>query len=243
MPDFLRHGSRSRSRSARGAGHSTSCAWRGAGAYWDTSDNSVSLSGTNCQPNSIVAPGRPSTTGAAEAYSFTPSIPQAPLQDNDNLNPAINRGGEPLPTTQNVTAPVERLDDDHGSRDSSPGHRPNQPNPIYPRYPQRLADPGLSRVNSRRSGIDWIVPVEERKELPPRPKTLGERLQKTIDHANTECEKYAVRAKLTAYALNIAIGMQVLLGALTTAVSAATSGHSVGCVRIQILPVANLALA
>ncbi|KAG9225498.1 hypothetical protein CCMSSC00406_0003001 [Pleurotus cornucopiae] len=155
-----------------------------------------------------------------------PSIPQAPLQDNDNLNPAINRGGEPLPTTQNVTAPVERLDDDHGSRDSSPGHRPSQPNPIYPRYPQRLADPGLSRVNSRRSGIDWIVPVEERKELPPRPKTLGERLQKTIDHANTECEKYAVRAKLTAYALNIAIGMQVLLGALTTAVSAATSGHS-----------------
>lgn len=93
-----------------------------------------------------------------------PSIPQPPLQDNDNLNSAINRGGEPLPTTRNV-APVERLDDDHGSRDSSPGHRPNQPNPIYPRYPQRLADPGLSRVNSRRSGIDWIVPVEERKEL------------------------------------------------------------------------------
>ncbi|KAF9492379.1 hypothetical protein BDN71DRAFT_1451572 [Pleurotus eryngii] len=152
------------------------------------------------------------------------TIPQAPLQDDNNLNPAINRGDEPLPTARNVP-PGEGLDE-HSLRDSSPGHRVDQPKPVYPRYAQRLADPGLSRANSRRSGVDWIVPVEERKELPPRPKTLGERLQKTIDHANAECEKYAVRAKLTAYALNIAIGMQVLLGALTTAVSAATSGRS-----------------
>lgn len=91
--------------------------------------------------------------------------PQVPAQDDNNLHSPPNRGGEALPTAQNV-ARMERLDDEHGSRDSSPGHRANQPNPVYPRYPQRsMADPGLARVNSRRSGIDWIVPVEDRKEL------------------------------------------------------------------------------
>lgn len=90
--------------------------------------------------------------------------PQVPPQDDNNLNPAPHRGGEAPPTAQNV-AWTERLDDGRGSRDSSPGYRANQPNPVYPRYPQRLADPGLTRVNSRRSGIDWIVPVEDRKEL------------------------------------------------------------------------------
>ncbi|KAF4583919.1 hypothetical protein EYR40_002417 [Pleurotus pulmonarius] len=154
-----------------------------------------------------------------------PSSPLTSPQNDDNINPVLSHGGAPLPNPQNV-ASVERPDDERGSRGSSPEHRASQPNPVYPRYPQRLADPSLTRMNSRRSGIDWIVPVEERKELPPRPKSLGERLQKTIDHANIECDKYATRAKVTAYALNIAIGMQVLLGALTTAVSAATSGRN-----------------
>jgi TPP-dependent indolepyruvate ferredoxin oxidoreductase alpha subunit len=35
-------------------------------------------------------------------------------------------------------------------------------------------------------------------------------------------------AKWTSYALNIAIGLQVLLGALTTGISAALSGKQVG---------------
>lgn len=42
-----------------------------------------------------------------------------------------------------------------------------------------------------------------------------------------ERDKYALKAKMTGYSLNAAIGMQVILGALTTGLSAATTGRQV----------------
>ncbi|KAG5652991.1 hypothetical protein H0H81_002816 [Sphagnurus paluster] len=72
-----------------------------------------------------------------------------------------------------------------------------------------------------RSGIDWIVPVED-KPVPRR--TVGERLAPTLAKAHVEREKYAAKAKMTGYALNAAIGLQVLLGTLTTGLSVAFSG-------------------
>ncbi|KAJ4490715.1 hypothetical protein J3R30DRAFT_3424432 [Lentinula aciculospora] len=81
---------------------------------------------------------------------------------------------------------------------------------------------------TRRSNIDWIVPVQpERKEtlVTYRAKTVGERLSPTLENAEAERVNYALRAKMTGSALNVAIGLQVLLGALTTAISAATSGR------------------
>jgi len=81
-------------------------------------------------------------------------------------------------------------------------------------------------------------------------RTLGERLAPTIINAEREKEKYAIKgwlnsgmnfwgrlhvskcvrseAQWTSYALNIAIGLQVLLGALTTGISAALSSKQVG---------------
>lgn len=56
---------------------------------------------------------------------------------------------------------------------------------------------------------------------------MGERLQPTLDMAQIEREKYATKAKLTGYALNAAIGLQVLLGSLTTGLSAVTTGRQV----------------
>ncbi|KAG6812081.1 hypothetical protein H0H92_004445 [Tricholoma furcatifolium] len=73
-----------------------------------------------------------------------------------------------------------------------------------------------------RSGIDYIVPVDEKAT---REKTVGERLQPTLLTAIAEKNKYALKAKLTGYTLNIAIGIQVLLGALTTGLSAVTAGR------------------
>ncbi|KAJ4470335.1 hypothetical protein C8J55DRAFT_436462, partial [Lentinula edodes] len=56
-------------------------------------------------------------------------------------------------------------------------------------------------------------------------KTVGERLLPTLETAEAERTNYAFRAKMTGFALNVAIaGLQVLLGALTTAISAATFG-------------------
>ncbi|KAF9221123.1 hypothetical protein BS17DRAFT_712297, partial [Gyrodon lividus] len=54
-------------------------------------------------------------------------------------------------------------------------------------------------------------------------RTVGERLQPTIDHAVVERDKYAKKALWTGYALNLAIGLQVFLGALTTGLAAAVS--------------------
>ncbi|KIJ13641.1 hypothetical protein PAXINDRAFT_170339 [Paxillus involutus ATCC 200175] len=69
-------------------------------------------------------------------------------------------------------------------------------------------------------GLDWIVPVNEKSNSQ---RTVGERLQPTIEHAMIEKDKYAKKALWTGYALNAAIGMQVLLGALTTGLSAAVT--------------------
>ncbi|KIK82162.1 hypothetical protein PAXRUDRAFT_832365 [Paxillus rubicundulus Ve08.2h10] len=69
-------------------------------------------------------------------------------------------------------------------------------------------------------GLDWIVPVDEKSNSQ---RTVGDRLQPTIEHAIIEKDKYAQKALWTGYALNIAIGMQVLLGALTTGLAAAVT--------------------
>lgn len=75
---------------------------------------------------------------------------------------------------------------------------------------------GLTRLNS---GIDWIVPTAE-GEMKEVRHTVAERLGPTLEAAIIERDKYAAKAKWTGYALNVAIGLQVLLGSLTTGLSA-----------------------
>lgn len=65
-------------------------------------------------------------------------------------------------------------------------------------------------------------------------KTAGERLDPTLLTAIAEKEKYAFKARMTGFALNAAIGMQVVLGALTTGLSVVTSGRQV-CVFLNFL--------
>ncbi|KAF8147676.1 hypothetical protein B0H34DRAFT_278996 [Crassisporium funariophilum] len=85
----------------------------------------------------------------------------------------------------------------------------------------RTVDTHMS--NGPRSAVDWIVPMGEKVGE----HTVGERLQPTLKVAIEAKEKYAMKAKWTGYALNAAIGLQVLLGSLTTGLSAvATTGKS-----------------
>ncbi|KAF8151738.1 hypothetical protein B0H34DRAFT_728800 [Crassisporium funariophilum] len=84
---------------------------------------------------------------------------------------------------------------------------------------------GLDRhgsVTGPRSGVDWIVPVNDKTF---REKTVGERLEPTLIKAMAEKQKYAFKAKLTGYALNAAIGLQIVLGTLTTGLSVVTTGR------------------
>ncbi|KJA19822.1 hypothetical protein HYPSUDRAFT_204256 [Hypholoma sublateritium FD-334 SS-4] len=65
------------------------------------------------------------------------------------------------------------------------------------------------------------------KHLPVIHGSIQDRLSKTIESAESERNKYAARARATGLALNVAIGLQVLLGSLTTGLSAvATRGKS-----------------
>ncbi|KAF8881620.1 hypothetical protein BD779DRAFT_1675371 [Infundibulicybe gibba] len=90
---------------------------------------------------------------------------------------------------------------------------------VRPRQDQPAANPPLLGFST--AAQDWIVPVEEK--LPQR--TIGDRLEPTLLTAIAEKDKYAFKAKMTGYALNAAIGLQVLLGALTTGLSAVTTGR------------------
>ncbi|KAF9555944.1 hypothetical protein CPC08DRAFT_609012, partial [Agrocybe pediades] len=56
-------------------------------------------------------------------------------------------------------------------------------------------------------------------------RTAGERLEPTLETAKIEKDKYMSKARWTGIVLNVAIGLQVLLGSLTTGLSVATSGH------------------
>ncbi|KAI0919863.1 hypothetical protein AcV5_001818 [Taiwanofungus camphoratus] len=92
---------------------------------------------------------------------------------------------------------------------------------------------------SRRSGLDYMIPVINRPTDDPerrlsgtglsdasmKEKTLEQRLGPTLKHAEDALVKYQKRARTMAYALNICIGMQVIFGAVTTGVAAATSGR------------------
>ncbi|KZP18918.1 hypothetical protein FIBSPDRAFT_863270 [Athelia psychrophila] len=92
--------------------------------------------------------------------------------------------------------------------------------------PDRRGPPPARRQST--AALDWMVP--ENEKMVPRPITAGERLQPTLDHANTEKKKFERRAMLNGWTLNTAIGLQVVLGALVTGLSSVVSPTKVGLV-------------
>ncbi|KAG2352913.1 hypothetical protein BDR07DRAFT_1343431 [Suillus spraguei] len=127
--------------------------------------------------------------------------------------------------------------------DSSEGHPPARDrNDPYADFEPILRAPPATRSrdghmirglprgtvgSSQAPDLGWIVPVNER----PHRKTIKERLEPSIRDARREREQYARKAKIAGYTLNIAIALQVLLGALTTGLAAAlssSSGNKVG---------------
>ncbi|KIM44109.1 hypothetical protein M413DRAFT_443156 [Hebeloma cylindrosporum] len=75
------------------------------------------------------------------------------------------------------------------------------------------------------NGLGRVVPREENSEKTVRERTVGERLDPTLQTAILEKDKYAFKARITGYALNVAIGLQILLGTLTTGLAVVVSGH------------------
>ena len=65
--------------------------------------------------------------------------------------------------------------------------------------------------------------------------TIRERLEPTVIIAEKELERYTRTAQLYSLALNVAIGLQVLIGALITGVAAATSNPRAAQVSTSVL--------
>ncbi|KAF8181507.1 hypothetical protein BJ912DRAFT_610313 [Pholiota molesta] len=97
---------------------------------------------------------------------------------------------------------------------------------IDPRLSGAPQSARLSHANSRQALNEEPEPFyDDRAEVIKG--SVKNRLSKTIESATSERDKYAARARLTGWALNIAIGLQVLLGSLTTGLSAvATEGKN-----------------
>ncbi|OSD00392.1 hypothetical protein PYCCODRAFT_1437514 [Trametes coccinea BRFM310] len=89
--------------------------------------------------------------------------------------------------------------------------------PTLPLTPQALGTNGLGRRVS--------VAATSQATLANGEKKVEDRLRPTLKAAMEERDRVALKAKAHAWALNVAIGAQVVLGALTTGVAAATSGR------------------
>jgi len=77
----------------------------------------------------------------------------------------------------------------------------------------------IRRRRSRRANdLSWIVPESG-------PKSVEERINPTMKNAQRELTKYTRKAQMTGYSLNVAIGLQVVISALITGLSAVTTGR------------------
>ncbi|KAK0187205.1 hypothetical protein F5146DRAFT_766929 [Armillaria mellea] len=74
--------------------------------------------------------------------------------------------------------------------------------------------------------LDWIVP-QAQTDIHAQVKTAAERLRPTIVLAEETSQMYAERAMMNGYAMNVAIGIQLLVGSLTTAISALVTRREV----------------
>ncbi|KAH8990669.1 hypothetical protein EDB86DRAFT_2938702 [Lactarius hatsudake] len=177
------------------------------------------------------APAPEPAPAPATLIAADPAIP-APAS-------ALSSHGEHVPTPPRGTARVTR---------SYPVIVPEEPSLPPPRPIPLPGFHGFRRQTTHYTDAEMVRQHDDRVHVrslvntylsswPPDASTagsVGARLHPTIDDATLECAKAARTAQLTEWFLNTAIGLQVLIGALTTALGAALSGKNTS-VAISIL--------
>ncbi|KAG2743823.1 hypothetical protein P692DRAFT_20896109 [Suillus brevipes Sb2] len=176
--------------------------------------------------------------------SYNPHVQQepSPLVRSER----VNDGGRPQTQSAATERPLLGSSEGHspaGDPDAGFEPVPQPPPAARSREGHMLHGPlqhsFMGHARSNVSGIGWIVPEVGEK---PHRRTIGERLAPSIVDAERERAQYARKAKWTGHALNVAIGLQVLLGALTTGISAASSGKQTS-IGISILGGASTLVA
>ncbi|GLB42735.1 hypothetical protein LshimejAT787_1201840 [Lyophyllum shimeji] len=185
----------------------------------------------------VPAVGNPPAPGPAPSTPPPAVIHASPTQLTTHDRPVSgSNGSQPASIRQN-TARRKALSfggtpfDDYGPHGLGSGNPlPPLPDEFRPRDSRVGAEAPVSL--GLRSDLDYLVPVDEKAS---RERTVGDRLEPTLLTAIAERDKYAFKAKMTGYALNIAIGLQVLLGALTTGLSAAATTGRQAAISTTIL--------
>ncbi|KAG6885103.1 hypothetical protein C0993_005870 [Termitomyces sp. T159_Od127] len=165
----------------------------------------------------------PVLTAPIPIASFRGTYPSVPFVSDQgpSSSPAFGLDGNSPRSTQRNPVPQTSL----VFENEDPRQRPLPLQPLPTEVLVRTGRIGLEGppASRPRSGIDYIVPVNGKTS---REKTVGERLEPILLTAIAERDKYTLKAKMTGYALNIAIGLQVILGALTTGLaSVAATSH------------------
>ncbi|KAH9170009.1 hypothetical protein EDB89DRAFT_2230957 [Lactarius sanguifluus] len=134
----------------------------------------------------------------------------------------------PAPPTHIATDPADPALASVSSHGARASYAPTRNCPRHALLPSAARAFAPTTASPKRLGIlgTDVDPIRE--------KTVALRLKPTIDSATEERDKAAQKAKWTGLALNIALGLQVLMGALTTALGAALSGKNTS-VAISIL--------
>ncbi|KAI0259181.1 hypothetical protein BC834DRAFT_974503 [Gloeopeniophorella convolvens] len=192
-------------------------------------------------PGPIEAP-LPPAAAAPTPMNQTAAVPSTPIAPETRHEGAAGTGVTPQATVdapapfapasvsshahQRVPTPPRGVARVTRSYSALPVDDPNRPRPIAV-PPAVVRHRGVSYADSETA---WHT----QEDRPQRERTVGERLQPTIDSAIAERDRAAQKAKIAGLALNAAIGLQVLIGALTTALGAALSGKSTS-VAISIL--------
>lgn len=129
---------------------------------------------------------------------------------------------------------------------SSDGGRPHSPPRVPPRvtrsssalpelgyiHPRPIPIPGgeaYRRSTAHYAESETFGPTntkDDQEKSKFQPGTVGFRLDPTVKYAKAECAKAERTAMITSFALHIATGLQILIGALTTALGAALSGKN-----------------
>ncbi|KAI9455705.1 hypothetical protein BJY52DRAFT_1279315 [Lactarius psammicola] len=179
----------------------------------------------------------------------TPALRTVPTRPPSTLSASRIEGERPLPAVPaNATLPPRmeaplraRVASDLGNGDA---HRPLRRSEVY--LAQPLERPG-SRIYRQRPATypsesepqDVLVPrvTSLRQNIDYSPGSVGARLHPTLDEAVKVRDSASLQAKWITYSINIAIALQVVLGALTTALGASLTGNST---RISIAVLGSL---
>lgn len=186
-------------------------------------------------------PQRPPTSrGPSALESAIPGVTESRSPERAQVSrterPQSGHGGEgsdknPIESTEGHSATAQANPFDTSGDSSTPlAHRAPRSREGLARVSRKGTTMSL-HPGANTSEIDWIVPVNEK----PNRKSCSERLAPTMEAAKREKDKYQRSAAIMGYSVNIAIGLQVLLGALTTGIAAAAQSGRQAQVSTSIL--------